>query len=228
MLPFRPGSRPAPRLFGTASGVFVAVFYAFFVLASAADTASALSKTIDLSSPDAPGLEASLTIDDMLEPGSLSVTISLISMFEATGDVRGYIMNFSDGDLFPLLGATGADVYASHFSRSARDGNFCVPCRLRVDLGDEGPYEPTGLQEASFMISHPSIPLSLAGLTGEDFRVVIGVDSPGGDDQESSSSVVKLKGKIPTVPEPSSAILMLLGLTGLSVTARRLELSGSQ
>lgn len=177
--------------------------------------ASATSTTLDLTDAGGSGLGATLTIDDMLEPGSLSVTLSSTG---ATSDVRWFVLGFSDENLPPLVVANGQDVFSSTFYSLVRKGEDApCPCRLSVDLGGVGPFEPTGLQTTSFVISHPTVSLSLAGIEDETFYVVIGRDW-----MNDSSSFIKFTGKIPVIPEPSTSVLMLLGLAGLSLSSQRL------
>jgi len=223
--------RPAPRFLGAFSGALSRAFVAVIFALTLPGLASATSTTIELTDPGGSGLGATLTIDDMLDPGNLSVTLALTSEAGATGDVRGFMQEFLNDGLFPDLGATGEDVYSTAFypiDGGDKSGDDPCRCRLNVDLGDKGLLNPTGLQTTSFVISHPSIPLSLAGIEGETFYIAIGHDeiSPilplDGGKTNTPPSYIKLKGKIPVIPEPSTAVLMLLGLSGLSATSRRL------
>ncbi len=238
MLRSKIGLRPAPRSLAVLPRMLVSVLVTAFFALALPSLANATSTSLDLSDPAGSGLGASLTIDDMLVPGSLSITISLTSTNGSTGDLRFFMLDFSDSDLSPgLATVNGTDVYEKTFYSTVGTGKGdACPCRLEIDLGGPGRWEPTGLQTASFVVSYPTADLSLASIADDDFWIALGLDVPSGgprlydddyDDYDddgygTSTTFIKLDGKISVIPEPTTAVLMLLGLTGLSVSTRRL------
>jgi hypothetical protein len=84
------------------------------------------------------------------------------------------------------------------------------------------------LQSTAFTLSDPTVALTLADFAGDSFRVAIvgGVprSSTGTKAQhEGGRRHLKLEGQIPAIPEPSTSVLMLMGLAGLAGMNRRLE-----
>ena len=210
----------APRFLGLLAAAALA-----FVAPS---IASALSTTLTLTDPGSSGLGATITIDDSLDPGNLSVSIVLNAAGSATGDLRSLIiLDIQNDALYPGLAAAGSDVFSgSIWGTSTTPGDACA-CGIIVDFGTAGLLEPTGLQSTSFVLDHPTVALSLADLNGQTFWVAIG-RGDATNDGSPYGGVLKLRTEpIQVVPEPSTAIMMLLGLSGLSLTSRRLARSNA-
>ena len=178
--------------------------------------AQALSTTLDLVGPD---VSVTATFDDGIEPGSVVLTLDLEPSIGIPGvplpSLTGFFLVIDDNDFPPII-STGTDVFESGYFASSKGPNGC-PCFSITELGNDGILDPTGISSTTIQLSQASASLDLVGLGGVTFFVALHVpDAPGG------RTLVKLRGTIPVVPEPTTAVMMLLGLIGLAGGSQRL------
>jgi len=212
---------PSGFLSASIVALFLAVFSAVPGLANAA--------TIDATATTFTGtsLSVTVTIDDSSDPGNLVITLE-IDEGGNTGDLRGFFANVSDDSLLSGLSVSGPEVTSSIFDENnvinlghgsnLNGGGTPCPCDLGVEIGDPGIGQGDDFQKVTFVLSHLSEDLDLSLFEEQAFGIrATSVGSASGSREGSS----KLKGTFPVVPEPSTAILMLFGLTGLSVVGSR-------
>ncbi|MBY0401891.1 PEP-CTERM sorting domain-containing protein [Myxococcota bacterium] len=207
--------KPSTLLFST--------LLATFGLAAAAN---ATIISAPLTSTFGPSLTGSITIDDAASPGDLVITARIDAV---RGDVRGVLAHVVDESLLDGLSITGAgsravrfdanDVGKSGRSRGlGRSGTAC-PCDFGIRFSAK--TGPT----VTFTLSHATQDLTVALFYGQDFAVRasnIRLGNP--ESREGRGNGVRhalLEGRIPNpIPEPSTAMLMALGLGGLSYASR--------
>lgn len=207
------------------------VIAAFFVIGLVVqpDLASATQISATATTFSGASLAVTATIDDASDPGNLVITlVVVVEEGRKTGDLRGFYANITDERLLPGLLVSGLEVTGSIFDannviRLSRgndliaDGTPCL-CDFGVEFGSEGIEAGDDFQSVTFVLSHISKDLSLSLFEEQTFGIrATSVGLPKGPREASS----KLKGQFPVVPEPSTAILMLLGLTGLSAAGSR-------
>ena len=191
------------------------------------DLASATQISATATTFSGASLAVTATIDDTSDPGNLVITL-VVEEGGKTGDLRGFYANITDEQLLPGLSVSGPEVTSSIFDannviRLSRgndliaDGTPCL-CDFGVEFGVEGIETGDDFQSVTFVLSHISKDLSLSLFEEQTFGVRATSVGPATGPREASS---KLKGQFPVVPEPSTAILMLLGLTGLSAAGSR-------
>ena len=191
------------------------------------DLASATQISATATTFSGASLAVTATIDDTSDPGNLVITL-VVEEGGKTGDLRGFYANITDEQLLPGLSVSGPEVTSSIFDannviRLSRgndliaDGTPCL-CDFGVEFGVEGIETGDDFQSVTFVLSHISKDLSLSLFEEQTFGVRATSVGPATGLREASS---KLKGQFPVVPEPSTAILMLLGLTGLSAAGSR-------
>ena len=218
MLPSRTGSNPAPPLSAILRWAFVALVA--MVLPS---TALAASSTLTLTDPGGSGFGATISFDDGLDPGNLSIEIDALPT-GLGGDLLAFSMRYDVNDYYPDLEAIGSDIGATRAWFSGTVGDRC-PCNILANFGGPDLFEATGLAGTQLALVHPTETIVLDTLAGSTFRIFLGfdandVDAPG--KLINGVKVLKLEGEITVVPEPSTAALMLLGLMGLSGNSNRL------
>ncbi|HKK50053.1 MAG TPA: PEP-CTERM sorting domain-containing protein [Myxococcota bacterium] len=168
-------------------------------------------------------LTVSIEIDDQANPGSLSITLAVDGDGDL-GDLRGFFAQVSDESLLSGLSASGSLIGKSVFEANRvinlgrganlNGGGTACPCDLGIEIGAPGIGKGDDFRSVSFVLSHVSEDLSASFLRGQEFGVrVTSVGLVGGDREGSS----KLAG---VVPEPTTAMLMLLGLAGLASVGR--------
>lgn len=189
-----------------------------------AASVQAATITTPLSSTHGASITGSLTIDDGIDPGNLVITATLDV---ARGDVRGVLAHVADESLLDGLSVVDARRRAVRFAEDrvgkalksrglGRVGSSC-PC----DFGIVFPAK-TGTT-ISFTLTHESQALTIALFYGQDFAVQasgIRLDEPASRGRGKSRGVqhALLEGQAPTpIPEPTTALLMGLGLGGLSL-----------
>lgn len=194
------------------------------ITAAIAGTASAAYVQAPATSYGGEPLEASIEVDDEAVPGSLVITLTVNGPGTTIGDLRGFFLQVADETLVPGLSVSGPDVTGSLFSANGISSittlgsyfnavKFPCPCDLAVELGTPGTV-PDDLQKVSFTLSHATQALDLSFLDGQEFGIFaenIGV----GDERTSGSKLLGV------IPEPGTALLIGLGLAGLSAAGTR-------
>lgn len=209
------------RFLGAASAVlFLGVIVAVPGLASAT-TITATATTFSGSS-----LSVTATIDDSSDPGNLVITL-VVEDGGNLGDLRGFFADITDDLLLPGLLVSGPEVTSSVFDANnvinlglgsnLNGGGTPCPCDFGVEFGDPGIGGGDDFQSVTFILSHVSKNLDVSLFEDQVFGVR--ATSVGRESSREASS--KLKGRFSVVPEPSTAILMLVGLTGLSLAGSR-------
>jgi hypothetical protein len=173
---------------------------------------------------------ATLTIDDESQAGDLVITLSLDSG-PLTGDLRGFYAQIADESLLSGLSISGLDVTQSLVEANPvfdfGNGTFvptiptaCGPtgCDFGLEIGSAG-TAPDNIQTITFVLSHLTEALTVDVLANQIFAVrVNSITSPDGS-QGVFTGYSKLVGAV-VVPEPSTALMMLLALTGLTAAGR--------
>jgi hypothetical protein len=195
---------------------------AFSVLFAAPRLADAATISATATPFTGASLSVTATIDDSSDPGNLVITLE-VDDDGRIGDLRGFFANISDDSLLPGLSVSGPEVTSSRFDENnvinlgggsnLMGGGTPCPCDLGVEIGDPGIGHGDDFQKVTFVLSHVSEDLDLSLFEEQAFGIrVTSVGSVGGSREGSS----KLEGRFPVVPEPSTAILMAIGLLGLS------------
>ena len=219
-------SRLKPRF---PSGFLSASIIALFLAAFSAVPGLANAATISATATPFTGssLSVTVTIDDSSDPGNLEITLE-IDDGGNTGDLRGFFADVSDDSLLSGLSVSGPEVTSSVFDENnvinlgggnnLNGGGTPCPCDMGVEIGDPGIGQGDDFQKVTFILSHTSEDLDLSLFEEQAFGIrATSVGSASGSREGSS----KLEGTFPVVPEPSTAILMLLGLSGLAVVGSR-------
>jgi len=183
--------------------------------------ASILSSTASSFTGDP--LTVAIQIDDESDPGNLQITLSVEGEGDL-GDLRGFFAHVTDESLLPGLSVSGDLVRGSFFDANGvinvgrganlNGGGSPCPCDLGIEIGNPGIGRGDDFQSVMLTLSHVSEDLTVALFRDQQFG--IRVTSVGSIDGSRGGSS-KLVG---VVPEPSTAILMLLGLGGLASIKR--------
>ena len=177
-------------------------------------------------------LDGTLTIDDGIDPGNLVITFNLNA---PRGDVRGFLAQVADESLLSGLSVVGYDNRASQFrqdgigkadkSRGLGQPGAACPC----DFGLKFPAQ-TGTS-VTFTLTHATADLTLDLFYGQDFAIKaskIQMDEESNGKSRGIKNVI-LQGRVPNpIPEPTTAVLMVLGLGGLSYAGRSAGRSAGQ
>ncbi len=166
-----------------------------------------------------------IVFDDMGGSGQIEVTLTVLATPDI-GDLRGIYGNI---DLSPTelagLSITGVDITATEFggvdgrnfgSQARVSATTFCPCDFGAEIGTPG-IGFDDIQTTRFILSHATRNLDLSLFAGQVFAVRLA--NVGLEDGKRISSA-KLSGTIP-IPEPGTALLMSLGLTGLAITGRK-------
>ncbi|MFO0688564.1 MAG: PEP-CTERM sorting domain-containing protein [Myxococcota bacterium] len=224
---FRSRCKPSSLLFST-----------LFSLVALASAANAASITAPLTSTYGPSLTGSITIDDGVDPGNLVITAHVDA---ASGDVRGVLAQVANESLLSGLSIIGTssrnvrfdanDVGKSGSSHGlSRSGSAC-PC----DFGIRFPAKSG--TTVTFTLTHATQDLTIALFYGQDFAVQASGLRLGGSESSRGRGNsygrghgirhALLEGRVPNpIPEPTTALLMALGLGGLSYAGRSTSRSG--
>lgn len=209
------------------------LFSTLFALVAFASVASAATISAPLSSTYGPSLTGSITIDDGADPGNLVITATVDA---ASGDVRGVLAQVANESLLDGLSIIGASKRAVRFDANdvgksgksnglGRSGSAC-PC----DFGIKFPAR-TGTT-VTFTLTHATQDLTIALFYGQDFAVQasglrVGSEVSRGRGRSHGIRHALLEGRVPNpIPEPTTALLMALGLGGLSYAGRANGRSG--
>lgn len=178
--------------------------------------AQALSSTSLLTDPES-GTSVNVIFDDSIDPGNIVISLDIepspILSLGADASLTGFFIRVDNAE--PELVVSGADVFQNGFFGSTTNADPC-PCYSITELGSDGLVDPTGIRSTTLELS-ASVPLSLAGFDGDTFLVALSIR----DSEYGEPKLVKLRGFITVIPEPSTAAFMLLGLMGLSAGSRR-------
>lgn len=174
---------------------------------------------------------ATLTIDDESQAGNLVITLSL-DPGPLTGDLRSFYAQIADESLLSGLSISGVDVTQSRVEANSvfdfGDGTFvptiptaCGPtrCDFGFEIGTAG-TSPDNIQTTIFVLSHLTEVLTVDVLADQVFALRVNSISSDGS-RGVFTGFSKLVGVITVVPEPSTAIMMMLGLAGLTVAGGR-------
>ena len=213
MLRFISGLNPAPRYLHAIAAAFM---LASFVLPSAA---LAASTSFDLIDPLGSGYGVTISLDDSIVPGTLSISLESSGTAVPIGELAGINFRYYDGPLFNGLQGVGSDI-AQTVTSNVRAENttiFC-PCNLEIDFGTVGLFEMTGITETDFDLVNDLRPITLADFAGSAVTVYLAYPGFSPNDLKDVENVrfIKLEGEIAIIPEPTTAALMILGLLGLA------------
>lgn len=219
---FQSRCKPSSLLFST-------LFSLIGLALTLGTAASAATISAPLSSTYGPALTGSITIDDGIDPGNLVVTAYVDA---ASGDVRGVLAQVANESLLSGLSIIGASSRAVRFDANdvgkagksrgvSRSGAAC-PC----DFGIRFPAK-TGTT-VTFTLTHETQDLTIALFYGQDFavqasglRIENELNRGRGRGRGHGIRHALLEGRVPNpIPEPTTALLMALGLGGLSYAGR--------
>ncbi|MBK7950764.1 MAG: PEP-CTERM sorting domain-containing protein [Deltaproteobacteria bacterium] len=200
-----------------------------------ASAASAATVSAPLSSTYGPALTGTITIDDGSDPGNLVITAQVDA---AKGDVRGVFAHVANESLLSGLSIVGASSRAVHFDANdvgksrkshglGRSGTAC-PCDFGIRFSAK-----TGTT-VTFTLTHETQDLTIALFYGQDFavqasglRIENELSRGRGRSRGHGIRHALLEGRVPNpIPEPTTALLMALGLGGLSYAGRATVRSG--
>lgn len=206
----------------TVRGLLV-VAVLLLVLALIASAAQATIVTASASSFTGDPLTVDLVIDDESDPGNLVITLE-IADGGPTGDLRGFFAQIGDESLLAGLSVTGEYVTDDRIAANRiRDlgrganlngGGSPCPCDIAVEFGNPG-IGKEDLQAVMFVLSHSTETLTTSLFDGQTFGVRVTSVGDWDGCREGSSKLVGV------VPEPSTALLVGIGLAGLGVAGRR-------
>jgi len=161
--------------------------------------------------------------DAAADTGQIQVTLEVV---EGIADLRGVFFDLTLDDAL-LSGLSAIDspyvtsfaygdmINLGHGSNLNGGGSPC-PCDFAVEIGRQG-LGVDDLQSVTFTLAHDSVDLDLSMFFEENVGVrVTSVGTEGGSREGSS----KLSGAFP-IPEPSTGLLLGLGLAALSLCVRR-------
>ena len=173
----------------------------------------------DGDSSDGVPLSLSIDVDSGSDPGKLVITVS-VGDGDVIGDLRGVFFQVADESLLGGLSVMGKGVTSSQFSANdvinlgnganLKGGESPCPCDIGVEIGSAG-IGSDDFQTVTFTLMHVSESLGSDFLRKQAFGVRVTSVGEIDGDREGSAKLVGI------VPEPTTAILMLLGLAGLTV-----------
>lgn len=221
---FQSRCKPSSLLFPT---LFSLIGLAFASAASAATISAPLSSTYG------PALTGTITIDDGADPGNLVITAQVNA---AKGDVRGVFAHVANESLLSGLSIVDASYRAVRFDANdvgksershglGRNGKAC-PCDFGIRFSAK-----TGTT-VTFTLTHATQDLTIALFYGQDFALQasglrLQNELSRGRSRGHGVRHALLEGRIPNpIPEPTTALLMALGLGGLSYAGRANGRSG--
>ncbi len=221
MLRFISGLNPAPTYLRAMAATFM---LASFVLPSAA---LAASTSFDLIDPLGSGYAVTISLDDSIEQGKISISLESSGAALPTGELAGINFQYSDELLFSGLQALGTDIAEIYTSNaSPKNTPADCPCNLKVDFGTVGFFEMTGITETDFALVNDQRPITLADFAGSTVTAYLAIPEfatkgTSNSNDVANVSLLKIEGEIPIIPEPTTGALMLLGLLGLASASQK-------
>ena len=205
--------RPSNRIFAILT---IHLTLLFLVSAASADTISTV--LVPFTGGD---VEVELTLSDAAGDGTLRGTLQVVM---GAGDLRGLFLDIADESLLSGLSVVGDDVtgFATGdvinlgMGANLQGGGTPCPCDIGIEFGTPG-MGGDDIASTEFILSHDTEALTLALFF--DQWVGLRPTSVGDDYDSSREDSAKLVGGF--VPEPDTASLLLLGLTGLGFVGRR-------
>lgn len=193
-----------------------------------ASAAGATIVTAPATSVSGPAITGSITIDDGVDPGNLRITLTLDV---SKGSVRGFMAQLGNESLIPGMSVIGAngfkfdanDVGKSKKAKGLGQAGSACPCDMGVNFSAR-----TG-NSVTFTLTHATQDLTVGLFYGQDFAIkasnirLSNVSRMSGRGRGESNGIKQalLEGQIPNpIPEPTTAMLMALGLAGLSYAGR--------
>jgi hypothetical protein len=187
------------------------------LIPSIASAATSTSILVPFTGSD---IEVELTLSDDLDDGRIRGHLEVV---DGIGDLRGVFLNLSDSSLLGGLSVGGDDVtdFETGDSKNLGQGNNLngggspCPCDIGVSFGSPG-IGWDDIQQTMFIIYHQTEYLDLDLFI--DQLAGVRVTSVGDDEYSGREGSSKLYG---VVPEPSTAVLLMLGLLGLKTSKSR-------
>jgi hypothetical protein len=170
-------------------------------------------------------VEARIVLDDAaaeLDSGEILVTVEIT---QGSADIRGVFLDVAL-DPVDLSGLSATGDYVTSFAygdvinlgggSNLNGGGSPCPCDFGVEIGTPGAGKDD-IQEATFVLAHDSLSLALSMF----FEQSVGLRTTGTNlDPREGGGGAKLSGMLP-IPEPSTGLLLGLGLCAMSLHARR-------
>jgi len=207
---------------------------ALLVFALSPDLAAAATASTTASGTDGgDSFSALVTVDDAITPGSLVLTVA-VQGDDSKIKIKGFASGLADAIVLSGLSVIGEDVKRSFFNMPEDDEGprpidpACTTCDLVVSF--KKPVLGATDRSVSFTLSHATRSLELAAFSNQDIAVLLQVKGAYNNRAAQHGFFFRDKklmvlegafGDIAPIPEPSMAILIGLGLAGLSLGQRR-------
>ncbi len=178
---------------------------------------------------------ALLTIDDAITPGSLVLSVA-VQGDDSRIKIKGFASGLANNLVLSGLSVVGDDVKRSFFNMPEDEEGprpidpNCTTCDLVVSF--KKPAQGGTDRSVSFTLSHATQSLELGAFANQDIAVLLQVKGAYNSRGEQlgfffrNRKMMILEGEIGdigTIPEPSMALLLGLGLAGLSIGERRMR-----
>jgi hypothetical protein len=206
--------RPSSPIFAT-----LLVQLMLFFVSSAASAGTISTVLVPFTGGD---VEVELTLSDDAGDGTIRGTLQVVM---GAGDLRGLFLGIADSSLLAGLSVIGDDVTGFATSdvinlgqgANLEGGGTPCPCDIGIEFGTPG-MGGDDIGSTEFFLSHDDTEALTLALFFDQW-VGVRLTSVGEDYDSSREDSAKLVGGF--VPEPDTASLLLLGLTGLGFVGRR-------